>query len=252
MKGLFLDAWTVMNKELREIAASRGGVQGGSLTVLLIGVLLGVLLPLESVLLGSSHSWLLVLWGWLPVFVVAIAVTDLIAGERERHTLETLLASPLPDRAILLGKVAAAVIYGWGVLLLCMAVGIITMAIVQGAGVDQFYAPKMLIGVALLGFLAALLAAAISALICLRVASARQAHQLVILTVLSLFFVHVVGLPLLEHLLPEPWQDTITNLLGALERPETILIIASVLAILGVALLWLASSWFHRNRLNLD
>ena len=36
-------------------------------------------------------------------------IADGIPGERERHTLETLLASRLSDRSILLGKVMAAV-----------------------------------------------------------------------------------------------------------------------------------------------
>jgi ABC-2 type transport system permease protein len=39
-------------------------------------------------------------------------IADAIAGERERHTLETLLATRLSDTAIILGKILAAVMYG--------------------------------------------------------------------------------------------------------------------------------------------
>jgi ABC-2 type transport system permease protein len=41
---------------------------------------------------------------FLAVITPLAVVVDLIAGERERHTLETLLATPLSDRAILWGK----------------------------------------------------------------------------------------------------------------------------------------------------
>src|SRR5688500_1505882 len=41
---------------------------------------------------------------FLAVITPLSVVVDLVAGERERHTLETLLATPLSDRAILWGK----------------------------------------------------------------------------------------------------------------------------------------------------
>ena len=50
-------------------------------------------------------------------------IGDAIAGERERHTLETLLASRMPDRAILLGKVIAIVLYAWGMGVLSLLPG---------------------------------------------------------------------------------------------------------------------------------
>ena len=53
-------------------------------------------------------------------------IADSFAGERERHTLETLLASRLSDRAILFGKIAACIAYGWLMAMLCVLVGTIT------------------------------------------------------------------------------------------------------------------------------
>src|SRR3954465_4189577 len=41
---------------------------------------------------------------FLPLFFLLAIVADSFAGERERHTLETLLATRLSDGAILIGK----------------------------------------------------------------------------------------------------------------------------------------------------
>ena len=45
----------------------------------------------------------------LPLLVVGVMIPDSFAGERERKTLETLLSSRLPDRAILFGKLFVAI-----------------------------------------------------------------------------------------------------------------------------------------------
>ena len=52
-------------------------------------------------------------------------IPDSFAGERERHTLEPLLATPLSDRAILFGMISAAVGYGWGITLISMVIGLL-------------------------------------------------------------------------------------------------------------------------------
>ena len=64
--------------------------------------------------------------------VVLAAVCDSFPGERERHTIETLLASALPDEALLLGKILASVIYGWGLVL------ILLITILIGANVKNY------------------------------------------------------------------------------------------------------------------
>ena len=68
----------------------------------------GVFLPLQNGASWVTSPITMVYWAWMPLMLVTGVIADSFAGERERHTLETLLASRLPDRAILLGKVAAA------------------------------------------------------------------------------------------------------------------------------------------------
>jgi ABC-2 type transport system permease protein len=55
-----------------------------------------------------------------------------VAGERERRTLETLLASRLDERAILFGKLLAARAYGWGLTLLSLLLGAASVSLAYG------------------------------------------------------------------------------------------------------------------------
>ena len=46
--------------------------------------------------------------GLIAMGTASTLIVDAVAGERERHTLETLLASPASDTGIIVGKMAAA------------------------------------------------------------------------------------------------------------------------------------------------
>jgi ABC-type Na+ efflux pump permease subunit len=73
-------------------------------------------------------------------FVAVFAVApDTFAGERERHTLETLLASRLSDQAILIGKLAACTSYGWLLTIITIVVGVITINAANWSGHVLFY-----------------------------------------------------------------------------------------------------------------
>jgi ABC-2 type transport system permease protein len=91
---------------------------------------------------------------------VIILISDAIAGERERHTLETLLASRISDQAILLGKVLVTVGYNWGMTLFCLLLGSVVVNLSQGLAQWVFYAPiNLFVVVLILSFLTILLAA---------------------------------------------------------------------------------------------
>ena len=121
------DILTMVWKELKDVLF-QGGWRSLIRPLIVIGIM-GIYLPLQ---LGSQ--WLdltplgMLLLLWIPFFVIISFIGDAIAGERERHTLETLLASRMPDRAILLGKVVAIVLYAWGM-------GVISL--LTGPGVSQ-------------------------------------------------------------------------------------------------------------------
>lgn len=122
---------------------------------------------------------------------------DAVAGERERHTLGTLLATPIPDSSILLAKLVAIL----GITAIAAALGgfgiWITMGVLYGlAGLawGVLAIPTMIIGSAIFGFFTGCFAIFVS----IRSKTVKDAGQklsfLVLPTMLPVF---LVG-PLLE------------------------------------------------------
>src|SRR5262245_6758086 len=127
------DVWTVLWKEWRELLRVGGGRRGTILRAVFSVGLLGVIWPW---LIGAAFvsSGLPVLFSSATsAMYVSALVPDAFPGERERHTLETLLASRLPDSAILIGKLGATVTYGYGAALLMLLTGWFTVNLKVGA-----------------------------------------------------------------------------------------------------------------------
>ena len=82
-------------------------------------LMVAIYMPLQFGEKWVDGAWSLVTCIVIPLILVGIVIPQSFAGERERHTLETLLASRLPDRAIPWGKVLLAVAYGWGMTIPC-------------------------------------------------------------------------------------------------------------------------------------
>ena len=72
-------------------------MRGGRFSLVILVGVFGVFLPLQSGAEWVQSPATVFYWGWVPLMLVGGAVADSFAGERERHTLETLLASRLPD-----------------------------------------------------------------------------------------------------------------------------------------------------------
>jgi ABC-2 type transport system permease protein len=127
---LIADLRTVLWKELREIPMRR---RSGLLSLVVVVGLIGVVLPLQAGLrffqTGQQVSLVV-----LPMALIMAVIADSFAGERERHTLETLLASPLSDRTILFGKITAAVAFGWAIALLSLLLGLAMVNLKYGQG----------------------------------------------------------------------------------------------------------------------
>lgn len=252
MSELIFDAWTVAQKELRELLATRSTSPGH--LVLIAGVIsiLGIVLPLQAGPQWLDHAWLLSLWAWTPLFIVAAVVADSVVGERERHTLETLLASRLPDRAILLGKVAAGVIYGWGLMLITIMTSIVAINLVYARDQLLLYRPMLLVSGGLLSLLSAVLAASFGVLVSLRAASVRRAQQIITLTLLAISAIYIVVAPFVLRLLSGNWQLSFDSIFGAFDRPAIVGGVALILVGVNMVLLYVATGWFRRYRLHPD
>jgi ABC-2 type transport system permease protein len=241
------DLWTVMTKEWREYFAPGGSRRGGVVTMLIFLGIFGVFLPLQF---GHSFvgSVLAVFYYGIsmPLAMVMGVIADAFAGERERHTLETLLASRLSDRSILLGKLGAAVGYSWGMSLVTALLAVVVANLRGGSGF-QFYATGVWVSILVVSLLVAVLYATLGVVLSLRAATVRQVQQ-----ALSVSFVVVLLGPLLifQALGPQTRQQFGTWALAHVT--EMGLIAGAVIAVIDVALLTAALLGFRRTRLILS
>ena len=242
------DVLTVAWKEWRELLQLGGSHRGGRFSLVILVGVFGVLLPLQSGAEWVQSPATVYYWGWVPLMLVSSAVADSFAGERERHTLETLLASRLPDRAILLGKMAAAVAYGWGLVLAMLLLSLITVNLSARSGPWLLFPWRFAVGAPLMALLGAGLAATAGVLVSLRAQTVRQAAQTLNVGVLLLVFIPVLGI----QALPEAWQTQLGAWALTVGVDGMLWPAAAVLAALDLALLAATFARFRRARLVLD
>jgi len=242
------DVFTVAWKEWRELLQLGGSHRGGRFSlVILIGVF-GVFLPLQAGADWVQSPATVFYWGWVPLMLVGSAVADSFAGERERHTLETLLASRLPDSAILLGKMFAAVTYGWGLVLIMLVLSLVTVNLSARTGPLLMFPWRFAVGAPLLALLGSGLAATAGVLVSLRAPTVRQAAQTLNVGVLLLIFVPVLGM----QALPDSLKAQMAARAMAIGVDGLLWVSAGLLALLDLSLLAVAFARFRRSRLVLD
>jgi ABC-2 type transport system permease protein len=235
-------------KEWRELFQFGGSVRGGRLTLVLLLAVFGVFNPLMAGPEWVQSPGSMVYWGWVPLMLVAGAVADSFAGERERHTLETLLASRLPDRAILLGKILAAVAYGWVLVMGMLLLSLVTINLARRAWPPLLFPWRFAIGAPAIAFLGAALAATAGVLVSLRASTVRQAAQTLNLGIMAIIFAPVLAV----QALPAAWKSQLMAWFLSVGSDRALWSVAAALALLDVGLLMAAFARFRRARLILD
>jgi ABC-2 type transport system permease protein len=237
---MFDDILTVIWKERK----SQFRVRGSRLRFLMMlfsPLLLGTIFPITW-----GPDWLvqlppLVVAAITSVILVAVMVPESIAGERERHTLETLLASRLPDQAILLGKLLVPVAVGLGAAIMANLCSLIVVNAAHWQGEILFFSPTIALGSLALSFLMALLTAGAGVFVSLKAETAQEAAQI-------LTFAIIIP-PVLLQLVPLLFRDQMEQLLDRVNGPHLLLIVLAVLVVLDVAVLLAAAARFQRSRL---
>jgi ABC-2 type transport system permease protein len=232
------DLLTMMWKESKDMLFQKGW-KAWILPIFLLGIL-GVYLPLQSGLpwLDLSPIAIFVIL-WIPFSVITSYIGDAIAGERERHTLETLLASRISDRAILLGKVMMTVGYAWGLALVGLVLGLVLVNLFHGHGTWTFYHPfDLFLEVLALSLLCCILGTSAGVLISLRSATVRQAQQILGIGTVVLIFAGVIAL-----------QSLPANFISSLSYSQVMFLFIAVVAVLDAILLGLSLVSFKRSRL---
>jgi ABC-2 type transport system permease protein len=240
------DFTAILWKESKEILLQ--GASAGRRHPLILVAVLGIFIPYRMGLRFFAAQQLLV-FILLSIAMIATVIADSFAGERERHTLETLLASRVSDRAILFGKLAASVGYGWLMSMACVLVGTVTVNFAYGKGTLLFYdTPASLAILALGPPLVGSFAATLGVLVSLRAATVRQAQQ----TLMVGFLVLVLGTIFGIGALPADWKVWFAMVLSNWGPTTLVLLAFALLLTIDGALLMAAIGRFKRSRLVLD
>ncbi len=240
---MLTDLWTVIWKEWKELffrrVVSREDTWGVVIAVGTLGIF-----PL----LGVGRSWLesplvLVFAAWIPFSLTANVIADSFAGERERHTLETLLATRLSDHAILFGKVCTGASYGLGLTVLILLLQLLAINLAFPSGRLMIYSPTIAAASLALSLVGSLLPVGIGVFFSLRASSVRAAQQLLGSAGAGFLLVPLVAYKALPALGVNLLQLDVTS---------TVVFVIGGLAILDALLLLAAMRRFQRTRLIVD
>lgn len=253
---MIADVGAIVWKEVHELWRTGSG-RGGRVSLLLLLAVFGVFWPWEFGLsLGTAAVWL-----WLPMILIGQAVIDSFAGERERHTLDTLLASRLAARSIVVGKLAAGVAYGCVFTVLTLALAMLTASLTQPAGrsvLDQevpmqkvagvvAFSPPVLAAAAFVFLLIAAGVAAVAALVSMK-STVRQAGQTFGVAMAVILLVPVAA----SQLIPPEMRDRLASLVDSLGSVGGYVVVVAALVALDAVALGLCVARFQRADLVLE
>jgi ABC-2 type transport system permease protein len=243
------DIFTVMWKEWKELLQFQGSSRSGLIGLLVMIAIFGIVMPLQWGTLWVESGASLTLWLVIPMMLAVTIVADTFAGERERHTLETLLASRLSDRAILLGKISAAVIFEWVITQLVFLVALIPTNILHGRSGLILYTPAVALSGMLLSFLIACLVSMVGIMVSLRSSTVKQAQQKLGISVFVIAYAVPMAVVYGLKYVPNEIRERVmgTFLSGDVALPA--LIVSAILAVLTLLLYAITKSRFQRARL---
>jgi ABC-2 type transport system permease protein len=223
------DVYTVLRKELLELFGHRQSLRGPLLQALLLLLIVGVLVPALDTSIWDNPTAPIVLFALFPAAIASMIAADAFAGERERRTLETLLATPLPERAMFIGKILCAVTFA----LLVSIASLLSALIVTTIRFGPTLLPLMTLTSTIAASLAAsLFTSSVAVAISSRVTVARSAQQ--IASIVSIAFVFGIA-----------------SLLGKAETIPTarLLQLEGVVILAALALAMIGARAFQRDRL---
>jgi len=242
------DVWIVFRKEMREWLYVKENWRASLFQMLVFVGVFGIFWPLQ---IDNKDSVAVTLTS-LSLFIGNSVVADSFAGERERNTLETLLATRLSDQAIFLGKFLADAFYTLGLMMVILATSVVSINLFQPREGIFFYSPLGLtIGIG--GSLVlTLFGVGLGVFISLRTKTVRAAQQ--ILSIIYLVFFLIIGfvLPIFLNALP---PSAANALAGWLQRTDPLVILIGLLLIMlvcDVGMLAFAIRRFQRSRLIVD
>jgi ABC-2 type transport system permease protein len=180
----------------------------------------------------------------VAVLAVIIVVPESFAGERERHTLETLLASRLGDGSILFGKLGVAVAFSMILVLVVLVLGLITANVFHVDGRILLYTVRNLSVTIVISLLMSLLVASLGVIISLGSETVQEATQ----TLAGLVLVP----PIILGMIVLIFKRKFIFFLMVVGRPISGLVLLLGFIVLDVLLLAELRRRFKRSKLLLD
>jgi ABC-2 type transport system permease protein len=244
------DICTIIWKEWKDEIWQQGQMsqRPTQMRIILILLLFGIIIPWRAGPSYVENPMSLIVPTMVPVFAILGIVTDSFAGERERHTLETLLASRLSDQSILVGKMLCAVLVAWAAFLLMLILGLIGVNIAHGQGQLLMFPVNRLITALVFNVLLSLVVSSAGVLVSLRAPTVRQAMQILSIGFMIIIYGGAFGF----QMLPADWRAPIIKFL----MDQNVYVLEAIGAgiLLAIAAgLFAAASWrFQRARLILD
>lgn len=240
------DILTVMWKEGKSLLRYSNSPWRGLIILLTPIAVFGIILPLQFQDEWLTSGWSVIVSIITPLMMIATTIAESFAGERERHTLETLLASRLPDRAILFGKLLTSITFGWGITLFLLLVSLVVANLLTLGDGFQIYRLDIL----LINFFSSLLMSGMVAnlgiLISLRSATVQSAAQ----TIMLMLFIPILLLQAVTFLLPTFMsRETISSYLDRLDFTSIMLIFMAVLLVVAIGLFLGVLARFQRSKM---
>ena len=233
-------AWVIAAKDLKTFLRRRTVLYSTVLLPLLISIILPLVLQFAGKRTNNVAALpgLLDAFAWFYAIIPAVIPTPIasysIVGEKVERSLEPLLATPVSDGEILLGKSIAAFLPAILATYAGAAIFMSLMDVVTGDKLGYLYFPNWGMAVILLVLapLAALLSVEGSVIVSARVSDVRSAAQLG-----GLMFVPFIGI----YVAGEIGIITLDT--------NTLLIIAAILALLALALFFVSKATFQRDQI---
>jgi ABC-2 type transport system permease protein len=242
------DVATVIWKEWKELIARSSRSRGETVkTIAVAAVILGIIVWRATFFVNNLGS--LLVPSFVLVQLLSGLMADSFAGERERHTLETLLASRLSDLAILIGKMVAGVLPVWGLMLFTMGLGTLS-AYLRSNGERLPISAGGVGAVLVIYLLVCCVVSCAAALVSLRASTVRQAMQTLTWSFMIVFFAVIFTIARLS--VSPQWRVTLLRTLAGEHLLRTEIIAGTILSGLALLLFGAARLRFQRARLILD
>jgi ABC-type Na+ efflux pump permease subunit len=237
-------SWDVTSKDFKVFSKKKGLIFSILAFPLVISILLSIVVEFVAQSAGGGGAGATELQTLLPSFtfyyaiIAAILPTTIasysLVGEKVEKSLEPLLATPMTDEEILLGKGTAAFLPPVGATLLGASIFMVSTDVLTHSTLGYYFFPSLDAGMILLLLvpLSGIMSVEVNVMISSRVSDVRVSQQLGLLTVFPM-----AGAYLASEL----------GLISLVTT--TLLIISCILLMADILLLYVSRATFQRDRI---